>query len=146
MESRLRRATMFWKSLMLAMLVLGFVLFGYTVGHVEELPQLPDEMILPLVSQKATPGSTEKLVSTFSKLRTLSEDYLLESDPNKLVSIENDVSIQLNEINHELESLGETNDVGMEILVANLMRLKRDFEKDIRLSFKLHRTELGMNK
>jgi|GEM_PF-5490478 len=144
MEKRLARTKLFWKSLMFIMMVTGFIAVGYTVGHVDELPQLPDEMIMPLIAQKTDADSTRKLIDTFSQIRTLSEDYLIERKPENLMVIGQKLDQQLNIINQELQSLADTDDTGMEILVGNLIRLKGDFEKDMRLAFKLHRMELGL--
>ena len=144
MEKHHARIRLFWKSLMVTMLAIGLLVIGYTAAHVEELPQLPDEMVLPLLSQKAKAQSTRRLINAFGKIRSLSEDYLIEKEPDKLASIKCKIDSRLDIINDELDSLSETDDSGTEILVANLLRLKQNLEHDMQAAFALHRIKLGL--
>jgi hypothetical protein len=133
----------FWKIALSVMLFLGMATVGYTVGRDTSAPDLPDEMVMPLMSAKGPQDATQLLVSNFTRARSLSEDYLIETEARELVNIEVQFNQHIAAIEVELSRLAGSDDEGLEILVSNLMRLKTRMEQDAKTSFKLHRRELG---
>lgn len=137
------RSIRFWKYSLSIMLILGLTTLAYTLLRSDEPPVLPDEMVMSLVEAKDPEDAAQSLVSHFTRARSLSEDYLMETETTRLVSIEAEFDQRLTAIETELIRLSDTGDAGVGILVANLMRLKSTLELEAKTSFRQHRRVLG---
>ncbi len=140
-----RKTTMkIWRRSLATMMLIAVAAIGYTIYHMQSDPELPPEMILPLLQAKQGPNATELLMQNFSEAWTLSEDYLLATSTPELRQIEQEFDRRISAIDHELDRLQTVEDAGVEILVGNLLRLKNDFSRDAKTSFVLHRQSLGL--
>lgn len=135
-------STHFWKPILGFTLFVGLLTLVYTLANLEEMPAPPEEAAMSLTEPAALDGA-ESLVSHFTRARSLSEDYLMETETMRLVSIEVEFDRRLSAIETELIRLSRTDDEGVGVLVANLMRLKSTLEREAKTSFRQHRRVLG---
>lgn len=145
MNWKIKNSHSFWKNILLMTILIGCGVLAYTVVKMDSAPELPTKMIMPLIQAKSGEFTTRKLVSNFTEARELSEDFLLETEKGKLMSIERAFDHRLQVIDLELHKLSMVEDAGLEILVANLLRLKGDFERDAKGTFRNHRKTLGLD-
>ena len=142
---QLRRIKLIWKTIFAITILACGGLLGYTVSHMGDQPELPAEMVLPLLSVNQGETTTKTLINTFTEARSLSEDYLLETEARRLVSIEQAFDERLRRIDTQLTLLETTQDRQLEIIVANLKRLKGAFQEESNTTFRLHRRALGLD-
>jgi len=133
-----------WKSAFIVAILVCGLLAGYTVTNLNNDPEIPAEMVMPLFSVKSGPEATQNLISNFTQARNLSEDYLLTNEARQLMSIEQEFDRRILAIDQQLAGMISTEDKGLELIVANLIRLKGDFQRDAKDTFRLHRISLGL--
>ncbi len=133
------------RRLTLTLFVVSLLLAGYTMVQGNREIEVPNEMLLPMLSQKQSGSVTESISRNLSEARELSENFILESDSGRLESIETEFDKRMGVIASELDRLSDVDDPGLEVIVAQLMRLSVTYRNDVKTAFTKHRQDLGLD-